>query len=454
MYLKTLITQYYKLITNMSVNMSNINKKFIAIAILPLLLAGCDFDDESASTSDNSGGTSSSGGEISGSVFNLFGVNAVDSGYSALILSATDNYASTVVTDAYVYSSDINAGLINNNGTNDTIDVEVVGVAAGSLMLQADNQSADFSTYESGYLEFKIRSKSAVPEDLTVAIDNGWPNRKVFSLNGHVDYTNAWEEISIPIQCMQPGEGMDDFSLSSVVTPFYMESSSSYSFEITDIAYKEVSEFTPVVDAESCAASGGSLEDPSGEGDESEAGVNNAVALSSSDISIYYTGDDSLATDVSSNFPLGYYGGDVTESGQVLQFSLTGNGGIFLKADDGNEMDFSSFYAAGFMSIDIKVEDYGSSPDLQIKLEDVDSKPNYSNIYSVDSSAVPADGSWYRCNIPVSSLAPSEDYLASTSKAPYLSGLWDSMENLNFSFTNVALISSKNFSDSSDCIKI
>lgn len=227
----------------MSVKMSNLNKKLIAIAILPFLLAGCG--EEKTPPSADSG--------LSGKVFNLFGVNAVDSPYKALILSQTDGYTSTVVTDAYVFSSDINAGLINNNGTNDTIDVEVLGVLSGSLMLQAGEQKEDFSSFESGYLEFKVRSKSAVPDDLTVAIDNGWPNRKVFSLNGYINHTNDWENISIPIKCMKPGTGMDDFSLESVATPFFMESSKAYSFEITDIAYKEKSEFTPVVDANSCS---------------------------------------------------------------------------------------------------------------------------------------------------------------------------------------------------------
>ncbi|MGY2574528.1 putative glycoside hydrolase [Vibrio sp. C8] len=221
--------------------MSNLNKKLIAIAILPFLLAGCG-EEQKMSSEDSTE-----------NVFNLFGVKAVDTAYKALILSATDGYASTVVTDAYVFSSDINAGLINNNGTNDTIDVEVLGLLSGSLMLQADNKAADFSNYESGFLEFNIRSKSAVPDDLTVAIDNGWPNRKVFSLNGYVNHTNDWEGISIPIKCMKPGAGMNDFSLDSVVTPFFMESSKAYSFEITDIAYKEKSEFTPIVDANSCS---------------------------------------------------------------------------------------------------------------------------------------------------------------------------------------------------------
>ncbi|PNH83220.1 putative glycoside hydrolase [Vibrio diazotrophicus] len=418
--------------------MSNLNKKLIAIAILPFLLAGCGEEQKPSSSGSGSGVGSS---DSTGRVFNLFGVKAVDSAYKALILSATDGYASTVVTDAYVSSSDINAGLINNNGTNDTIDVEIKGVASGSLMLQAGEQKEDFSSFESGYLEFNIRSKSAVPDDLTVAIDNGWPNRKVFSLNGYVNFTNDWEGISIPIKCMKPGSGMNDFSLDSVATPFFMESSKAYSYEITDIAYKEKSEFTPVVDATSCTSS---------------ASVNNPAALAAGDLSVYYTGDKSLATDISDKYTLGDFvvsgSSTKTESGQVIHLSLPVNGGIFFEAGSGNERDFSSFYAASYMTIDLKVDNYGSSPNLQIKMEGATS--NDANFYAVDSSLVPADSSWYRCNLPVSSLAPSETYLSSTKKAAYLSGQWDSMVGLEFSFTNIAFINTKNISGASDCIKL
>ncbi len=226
--------------------MSNVNKKLIATTIISILVSGCVLEDDSIISGTNSS---------TGNVTNLFGVNAVSGEYNALILSATDGYTSTVITNAYVDSSDINAGLINNQGIDDTIDVTVKGVATGSLMIQPSaGGSADLSAYDSGYLEFKIRSTSAVPGDFTVAIDNGWPERKVFSLSGHVNNTSAWEEISVPVNCIQPnlGSGMSDFALDSVGTPFYMESSSSYTFEITDIAFKEQSEFTPVVDAITC----------------------------------------------------------------------------------------------------------------------------------------------------------------------------------------------------------
>ncbi|MEI8659065.1 putative glycoside hydrolase [Vibrio sp. Hal054] len=409
--------------------MSNLNKKLIAIAILPFLLAGCGEEQNTSS------GTSSS--DSTGKVFNLFGVKAVDSAYKALILSATDGYASTVVTDAYVSSSDINAGLINNNGTNDTIDVEIKGVASGSLMLQAGEQKEDFSSFESGYLEFNIRSKSAVPDDLTVAIDNGWPNRKVFSLNGYVNFTNDWEGISIPIKCMKPGSGMSDFSLDSVATPFFMESSKAYSYEITDIAYKEKSEFTPVVDATSCKKS-----------------VNDPAPLVAGDLSIYYTGDDSLATDISSKYPLADFGGTRTESGGVVHFSLPANGGVFFQAASGDELNLSSFYAAGFLTIDIKIDNYGTSPNLEIKLEDVDPGTSNDTKYLINNGLIPANSSWYRCNLPVSSLALDGSYLSSTSKAAYLSGEWDKMVGLDFSFTNVALINSRNISGASDCVQL
>ncbi|RAS60001.1 hypothetical protein DET48_12424 [Vibrio diazotrophicus] len=104
------------------------------------------------------------------------------------------------------------------------------------------------------------------------------------------------------------------------------------------------------------------------------------------------------------------------------------------------------------MTVDIKVDNYGNSPNLQIKMERATS--NDANFYAVDNSLVPADSSWYRCNLPVSSLAPSDTYLNSTKKAAYLSGEWGSMVGLEFSFTNIAFINTKNISGASDCIKL
>jgi len=137
-----------------------------------------------------------------------------------------------------------------------------------------------------------------------------------------------------------------------------------------------------------------------------------------------------------------------------VHFSLPANGGVFFQAASGDELNLSSFYAAGFLTIDIKIDNYGTSPNLEIKLEDVDPGTSNDTKYLINNGLIPANSSWYRCNLPVSSLALDGSYLSSTSKAAYLSGEWDKMVGLDFSFTNVALINSRNISGASDCVQL
>ncbi|MGL6172959.1 MAG: hypothetical protein ACRC1S_13920 [Vibrio sp.] len=172
---------------------------------------------------------------------------------------------------------------------------------------------------------------------------------------------------------------------------------------------------------------------------------NSAPALSDGDFAVFYSGDSSLATDLSdkhkfdSFFVPGFEQHPKPEPTEdVIDVLFPGNGGIYFQSADGQATDLSELYAAGVMTIDLKVTDYGESDGIQVRLESA--TPQYSNFYQIDKGQVPAGGDWYRCQLLVSDLAPSADYLNAAFRTPYISGVWDSMADLQFTLANVAFL--------------
>ena len=106
------------------------------------------------------------------------------------------------------------------------------------------------------------------------------------------------------------------------------------------------------------------------------------------------------------------------------------------------------------MTLDLKVASYGAASEIQIRMDGT-AGPDYGTFFTMDSSKVPADDSWYRCTLPVASLIPSAN-TNSVQKALYMAGAWDAMAGLKFSFTNVALKAAipADFDASTPCQKI
>ncbi|HBC3374041.1 TPA: hypothetical protein KDY48_004300 [Vibrio parahaemolyticus] len=383
--------------------MMKISKKTILATLVPMALAisGCN--------SDNSGNPE----EVpSNEELKLFGVGS-KAGMSSWIQSENDGWKVIEVSETQAILADINAVLINNNGESDTADIQVTGTGSHLFMLKSE-AATDLSSYQNGYLEFKVRAKSAAPDSIVVSVDNEWPNRSSLVLSGSLTGSGDWETISVPVNCLQPVEGATAVDFAQVSWPFHLDIQESFDFEITDISYRLTTDQDPV----SCNS-------------DSEPTV---PALNSGEAALYYSGDISQAKDYTSAYPLNSFGFVVTEENHVVHVVASENGGVFLGSDESDD-DFSA-YKDDFVSLDLKVASYGESNDIQLRMDGA--TEDYGTFFTVNTNVVPSDDEWYRCQLPVSSMIPT-DNLSSVKKAIYISGTWDSMKDLEFSFANVSI---------------
>ncbi|MDD2843140.1 MAG: putative glycoside hydrolase, partial [Tolumonas sp.] len=292
-------------------------------------------------------------------------------------------------------------------------------------------------------IEFQLRTKSAVPTELSVSIDNEYPNRSSISIAEAVAGSGNWETLTVPINCMKPYPGATAVNLASVNAPFFLDTKQAFNYEISNVKYTLSTTNTPIVDPVTCKAAvtdsgtgtGTDAGTGSGSGSGSGSGVNQAPALVSGDTALYYSGDKSQAIDHSTDYPVNGFGGTTTDANQVVTVDFPGNSGVFLGSDTSNA-DLSA-YQNGAMTLDLKVSSYGASPNIQIRMDGT-AGPDYGTFFTMDSSKVPADNNWYRCTLPMTSLIPAAN-TNSVQKALYMSGAWDSMSGLQFAFTNVAL---------------
>ena len=433
--------------------MNATKKGLLASLIAATLLGGCGGAENIPAHPTNNGGVTppenNNGGvtppDSGDSALLLFGVGASSSA-TPRVQSEKDGWNVLPVTATPVAMTSISAVLINNAGTNDTADVQVAGDGDGTFMLKSDTP-LDLSKYASGFIEFQLRTKSAVPEALSVSIDNEYPNRSSLPIASALTGSGNWETLTLPINCMKPFSGATAINLASVGTPFHLATKEAFSYEITNVKYRLTTTETPIVDPVTCEAAG----DNPVPGDNPGSGVNQAPALAATDAALYYSGDKSLATDHSTSYPV-YLDATVTEADQVVTADLPGNGFAFLGQDASNS-DLSA-YLAGAMTLDLKVTNYGASPNIQIRMDGT-AGPDYGTFFTMDSSKVPADDSWYRCTLPVASLIPAA-HIKSVKKALFMAGVWNSMAGLKFSFTNVALKSAvpADFDANTPCQKI
>ncbi len=417
--------------------MNATKKGLLASLVAATLLGGCGGAEDIPASGgvtppDNGGGDSS---------LLLLGVGATAS-TTPRVQSEMDGWNVQAVTATPVAMTSISAVLINNAGTNDTVDVKVAGNGDGTFMLKTDTP-LDLSKYASGFIEFQLRAKSPVPEVLNASIDNEYPNRSSLPIASAVKGGGNWETLTLPINCMKPFSGATAINLASVASPFHLATKEAFDYEITNVKYKLTTTETPVVDPVTCEAAGGGS---------TGSGVNQAPALVAGDAALYYSGDKSLATDISADYPMNGFGGTLADAEQIVTADFPGNGGVFLGTDSANS-DLSA-YQAGAMTLDVKVASYGASPNIQVRMDGT-AGPDYGTFFTMDSSKVPADDSWYRCTLPVASLIPAAN-TNSVQKALYMAGAWDSMAGLKLSFTNVALKSAvpADFDANSPCQKI
>ncbi len=422
--------------------MNETKKGILASLLATILLSGCGGGENiGSSASSNAGANPPVSGDSS--LF-LFGVGATAT-TTPRIQSEMNNWDVQAVTATQLSLTSIGAVLINNAGTSDTADVQVSGNGTGTFMLKSDTP-INLSKYAAGFIEFQLRAKSAVPQELSVSIDNEYPNRSSIPIAAAVKGTGNWETLTVPISCMAPYPGATAVNLTSVSTPFFLDTNKTFNYEITNVKYTLSTTNTPVADPVTCktAVTNG--------GTATGSGVNQAPALVSGDTALYYSGDKSNANDLSVSYPMTGFGGTTTDANQVVTADFPGNGGVFLGTDASNT-DLSA-YQNGAMTLDLKVSSYGASPNIQIRMDGT-AGPDYGTFFTMDSSKVPADDNWYRCTLPVASLIPAAN-TSSVQKALYMGGAWDSMSGLQFAFTNVALKSAlpSGFDANSPCQQI
>ncbi len=407
-----------------------LKNKLMIVSAMSVMASGCNYEKSITHQDVDASATTV-----------LFGINKnVET--APWLQSEKDGWAIQALGSDQVSMQSIGGVLINNNGTNDTADIQVSGNGSGMFMLKSDTP-LDLSKYKSGFIEFKMRAKSAVPSAITVSIDNEWPVRSSISLASALAGGGNWETVAVPVNCLAPFSGATAVDLTSVANPFHLDIKETFDYELTDVLYTLSSDTTPVVDPVTCS----SASDPA-----AGSGVNQAPALVSGDIALYYSGDISQASDLSTTYPLaGFPDGSVSENSKVVHASFTGNGGVFLGSDSANS-DFSA-KTSGVMAIDFKVASYGEASAVQLRMDGT-AGPDYGLFQTIDNSLIPADDSWYRCHFPLSSLVPTSN-LNSIVKALYAGGPWDSMANLDFSFTNVAITEPpQNYDSSAPCEKL
>ncbi|WP_320151888.1 putative glycoside hydrolase [uncultured Tolumonas sp.] len=217
------------------VNMNETKKGILASLLATILLSGCG----GAENIGSSGSSSNTGGNppganlpVSGdsSLF-LFGVGATAT-TTPRIQSEMDNWDVKPVTATPLSLTSIGAVLINNAGTNDAADVQVSGNGTGTFMLKSDTP-INLSKYASGFIEFQLRTKSAVPTELSVSIDNEYPNRSSIPIAAAVAGSGNWETLTVPINCMKPYPGATAVNLASVNAPFFLDTKQAFNYEIS-----------------------------------------------------------------------------------------------------------------------------------------------------------------------------------------------------------------------------
>ncbi len=402
---------------------------FLSLISMAITISGCNSENNS-----NDNNQASSGNKQAGSQLKLFGVDAA-TGILPWIQSENDSWKTVPVEENQVSLADINGVLINNNGQSDTADIQITGNGSTShvFMLKSEN-GMDLSSYKTGYIEFKVRAKTAVPSSIIVSVDNEWPNRSSLVLTDALTGGGEWETLTVPVKCLKPFDGATAVDFSQVGAPFHLDIKESFDFEITDIIYRSTTDKETVIDAESCGVSN----------------VNNAPALNSGEVALYYSGNVSQAQDYSSAYPVGRFDIEVTEENQIVNVVSTGNGGAFLGNDD-SDKDFSA-YKDHFITLDLKVKSYGESDGIQIRMDG--ETEEYGMYFNVTNSILPSDNQWYRCQIPVSSVIPQAN-LVKVKKAIYMSGQWDSMNNLEFSFSNISIrAEGDSYDASTPCVKL
>ncbi|CAE6920300.1 putative glycoside hydrolase [Vibrio sp. B1FLJ16] len=398
--------------------MKKANNKIIYLPLLPLAMAisGCNLSyDETQPEVE----------VPTGSELKLFGVEAT-AGTTAWAQSVADSYATLQITETPPVFSDIDAVLISNKGEYDTASVQFKGTDTGHAFMVKGESNIDLSTFQNGYLEFDIRTSNA-PSSMSVSIDNSWPNRRSFEFGGDaLTAEGAWETLSIPVNCLKLVEGGEPDKVIQVEWPFRLDVSEQFDFEITDVVYRSTTTNKSI----DCGSASTALK---------------AV--------LYYSGDIGQAVDYSSAYPLESFGFSVEVDNKVVHVSENGeNGGVFLGDDDVTNNENFSAYKDDYVSLDLKVTSYGASSHLELRMDG--EQVDYGTNFAINSGMLPADDQWYRCQIPVLAMIP-EGNLSAIEKAIYISGVWDSMSGLDFSFANVSIEGqSDSYDAESPCIKL
>ncbi|QMV16443.1 putative glycoside hydrolase [Vibrio spartinae] len=401
--------------------MKQITAKSLILSLTPMILAGCNFEknidhiDVSKKSNDLVLLSAGSSSDI-----------------SPWIQSEKDAWNLAAVTASQTSMTSISAALID-----DTVDVQVAGSGSGILMMQSTSE-IDVSQYKSGYIQFKIRPKSTPPSAITLSIDNEWPVRSSLVLSGKLADDASWQTLAVPVACMKPFDGATAVDLSQVKNPFHLDVKEAFNYEITDISYRLTTDQTPVVDPVTC-------------GDVAAKNiVNQAPDLVAGDTALFYSGDMTEAQDLSSAYPPNDFSGNVKSVNNIITVSFSKNNGVFLGTDDAKG-DFSS-HTTDVVTVDMKVKSYGDSGSIQARMDG--QTADTGTFFSLDSSSLPADDKWYRCQMPVSSMIPTSN-LSSVKKAFYVSGVWDQMNNLEFSFANVAVTKPrKDYQSTKPCIAL
>ncbi|KUI98173.1 putative glycoside hydrolase [Vibrio sp. MEBiC08052] len=404
--------------------MKKIKFKSLIISITPMIIAGCNFEknidhiDVSKKSGDSNGLallSTSSGSDI-----------------SPWIQSEKDSWNVAAVTTSKASLASIEAVLVDN-----TVDVQVSGSGSSIFMMQAAS-AIDLSQYKSGYIEFNIRPQSTPPSAITLSIDNEWPVRSSLVLSGKLADNRNWQTLAVPVQCLKPFDGAKAVDLSQVKNPFHLDIKEAFNYEITDIFYRSSTDKTPVLDPDTCSDNA------------STSIVNNAPDLVTGDTALFYSGDVTQAQDLSKAYPLNSFSSNVNQANNIITVSFSQNGGVFLGADD-SKSDFSA-HNTDVITVDMKVKSYGDSGSIQARMDGQTEDNN--TFFSLNSSLLPADDKWYRCQMLVSSMIPTAN-LSSVKKAFHVSGVWDQMNNLEFSFANVAVTKPrKDYKASEPCIAL
>ncbi|KGK11761.1 hypothetical protein EA26_10775 [Vibrio navarrensis] len=389
--------------------MKSCNGKVIILSILSTSMVGCDFDKEIKSL------------EVKQSEELILLGTQANVSFTSWIQSEKDNWNLTQVNGAQVSMNSIGAVLINNNGERDTADVQVSGNGSGMYMIKSDSP-LNLEKYSSGYIAFKIRPKSAFPSSFSVSIDNEWPNRSSLQLSNILTESGKWASVTIPVNCMKPVDGATEIDLKSVATPFHLDVKEKFDYEITDIIYK-LKEEKPTIDPVSCDVA-----------KDSDTPAEVIPSLQTDEVALYYFGNKNGAQDLSEMYPVNSFGANVENTNQIVHAAFSQNGGVFLGKDDANS-DLSN-YSENLLAIDLNISSYGDSDNIQLRIDG--SSVDFGRFMTIDKSLIPEGSAWHRCHFPISSLIPIEN-LSSVNKAIYLSGVWDSMNGLDFSFTNVAI---------------